>query len=126
MNPKNISSAILLLLGLLNTLFPLANTEAAAAAEGVIAFASVRDSKPPNRGISTAIYLINADGTNERKWLENKRFGFPTPPTWSPDGRKIAFSTCNVNGGFHVFVKNLRNDIQKKLKLTSQINPKRR
>ena len=114
MNPKNISSAILFLLGLLNTLFPLANIEAAVAAEGVIAFRSTRDSKPPNRGISTAIYLINADGTNERKWLENKRCGF-SPPTWSPDGRKIAYSTCRRNAGFHVFVKNLRNGIQKKV-----------
>ena len=88
---------------------------AAVAAEGVIAFASSRNSKPPNRGISTTIYLINADGTNERKWLENDHCGFPTPPTWSPDGRKIAYSTCRRNGSFHIFVKNLRNGIQKKV-----------
>ena len=115
MNRKHISSAMPLLLGLLNTLFLLANIEVAAAAEGIIAFASSRNSKPPNRGLSTAIYLINADGTNERKWLENKRCGFPTPPTWSPDGRKIAYSTCRRNGSFHIFVKNLRNGIQKKV-----------
>ena len=115
MNRKHISSAMPLLLGLLNTLFLLANIEAAAAAEGIIAFRSTRDSKPPNRGLSTAIYLINADGTNERKWLENDHCGFPTAPTWSSDGRKIAYSTCRRNGSFHVFVKNLRNGIQKKV-----------
>ncbi len=115
MNPKRILSVIPRLLVVLNILFLLANIEAAAAAEGIIAFASSRNSKPPNRGISTTIYLINADGTDERKWLENKRFGFPTPPTWSPDGRKIAFSTSKANDGLHVFIKNLRNGIQKKV-----------
>ena len=34
---------------------------------GTIAFLSDRDSKPPHEGISTSVYLINADGTNERK-----------------------------------------------------------
>ena len=115
MNPKHISSTMPLLLGLLNILFLLANIEAAAAADRVIAFASARNSKPPNRGIKTTIYLINADGTNERKWLENNRCGFSSPPTWSPDGRKIAFSTCKANEGFHIFLKNLRNGIQRKV-----------
>ena len=87
---------------------------AAIAAEGVIAFASSRNSKPPNRGILTTIYLINADGTNERKWIENKRCGFSAPITWSPDGRFVAFSTC-ANEGLHVFIKNLRNGIQRKV-----------
>ena len=77
MNPKRVSSTMLLLLVLLNILFLLANIEAAAAAEGIIAFESARNSKPPNRGINTTIYLINADGTNERKWLEK-------PSVWLP------------------------------------------
>ena len=114
MNPKRILSVIPHLLVVLNILFLLANIEAAAAAEGIIAFRSTRDSKPPNRGLSTAIYLINADGTNERKWLENKRCGFSTAPTWSPNGRFAAFSTCD-DDGLHVFIKNLRNGIQKKV-----------
>lgn len=50
MNLKNISNAIPLLLGLLNTLFLLANIQAAAAAKGIIAFVSAINSKLPNRG----------------------------------------------------------------------------
>ena len=114
MNSKNISSTMLLLLGLLNILCLLANIEAAAAAEGVIAFASSRNSKPPNLGINTTIYLINADGTNERKWLENPRCGYYYSPTWSPDGRFVAFSTCD-NASVHIFVKDLRTGRQKKI-----------
>ena len=114
MNPRRVSSTMLLLLVLLNILFLLANIEAAAAAEGIIAFESARNSKPPNRGIKTTIYLINADGTNERKWLENRRCGFPGSPTWSPDGRFVAFSTC-ANGSVHIFVKDLRTSRQKRI-----------
>ena len=105
-------SIILLISCLLSVFFA---RYAAVAAEGVIAFASSRNSKPPNRGILTTIYLINADGTNERKWLENNHCGFSVPITWSPDGRKIAFSTCDANGSLHVFIKNLRNGIQRKV-----------
>ena len=114
MNRKHISSTMLLLLGLLNILFLLANIEAADAAEGIIAFASARNSKPPNRGINTTIYLINADGTNERKWLENRRCGYYYSPTWSPDGRFVAFSTC-ANDSVHIFVKDLRTSRQKRI-----------
>ena len=87
----------------------------AAAAKGIIAFMSDRNSKPPNLGVTTTIYLINADGTNEQEWLKNDRCGFYHPPTWSPDGQKIAFSTCDANGSIHIFVKDLRTSKQKKV-----------
>jgi Tol biopolymer transport system component len=47
----------------------------------------------------TAIYVMNADGSGERKLLDWNT----ASPTWSPDGKNIAFATDN---GIHVMNAN--------------------
>ena len=78
---------------------------------GTIAFLSDRDSKPPHRVRSTSVYLINADGTNERKWLENPN-GFGGV-AWSPDGTFVALSQFADKGESHLVVMELRTGKQK-------------
>ncbi|HET6444199.1 MAG TPA: hypothetical protein VFI27_06410 [candidate division Zixibacteria bacterium] len=61
--------------------------------EGMIAFYSERDG-------NAEIYVINADGTGERR-LTNSRSDDVTPD-WSPDGDRIAFgSTVDNNGDIY-------------------------
>ena len=77
----------------------------AAAPSGTIAFLSSRDSKPPRQGAYTTVYLIDADGSNERKWLENPKASFG-PITWSPNGKHVAFHVqTDVN--IHIFLMDL-------------------
>lgn len=85
----------------------------AAEPTGTIAFLSDRDSKPPHRGRSTSVYLINADGTNERKWLENPN-GF-RKIAWSPDGKFVALNQFADKGGSHLIVMELRTGKQKNI-----------
>ena len=59
--------------------------------KGTIAFFLDRNT-PDEPGLYTAIYLINADGTDERLWLENPE-GF-SGMAWSPDGKWLAV-TCS-------------------------------
>ena len=77
----------------------------AAAPLGTIAFLSSRDSKPPRVGAHTTVYLINADGTNERKWLENPQASFG-PITWSPNGKHVVFH-MQTDINIHIFLMNV-------------------
>ena len=77
----------------------------AAAPLGTIAFLSSRDRKPPRVGAHTTVYLINADGTNERKWLENPQASFG-PITWSPNGKHVAFH-MQTDINIHIFLMNV-------------------
>jgi TolB protein len=54
-----------------------------------------------DRGGSPQIYLIDADGANERPLLSLG--GHMDSPAWSPDGRFIAFA-WDGGGGFHIYV----------------------
>ena len=85
----------------------------AAEPTGTIAFLSDRDSKPPHRGRSTSVYLINADGTNERKWLENPN-GF-RKIAWSTDGKFVALSQWNDRLEANLFVLELHTGKQKNI-----------
>ena len=78
--------------------------------KGTIAFFSNRNN--PDEPY-TAIYLINADGTNERLWLENPE-GF-SGMAWSPDGKSVALAQYDANGRRHIFVKDLRTGQQKNI-----------
>ena len=79
---------------------------ASAEPTGVIAFNSERE------GRKGEVYLINADGTNERKWLHNPNaFGM----AWSPDGKWVAFSQRNAKQEDNLFVLELRTGKQKNI-----------
>jgi Tol biopolymer transport system component len=56
----------------------------AASASGLIAFLSDRDGEP-------AIYVMNADGSNQRRLAGGKPKDTCLRPVWSPDGLQIAF-----------------------------------
>ena len=84
MNPKNISSAILFLLGLLNTLMLSVNVEAQASRKVQIAFTSQRDG-------NLEIYVMDADGRHVRNLTNH--FSWDAYPVWSPDGRRIVFAS---------------------------------
>ncbi|MCL4542661.1 MAG: hypothetical protein M1458_02795 [Deltaproteobacteria bacterium] len=57
-----------------------------------------------NRGGSPQIYLMNADGSDQRRITYNGSY-YNTSPAWSPGGKKIAFASL-VNGELQVYVMN--------------------
>jgi TolB protein len=80
--------------------------------KGTIAFFSSRNT-PDEPGLYTAIYLINADGTNERLWLENPEGFFGM--AWSPDGKSVALGQYDADGRSHLFVRELDTGQQKNI-----------
>jgi Tol biopolymer transport system component len=55
-----------------------------------IAFASAKARSPFPLNLADELYVMNADGSHRRRLTRNSTFdGFPT---WSPDGRRLAFS----------------------------------
>ena len=73
---------------------------------GTIAFNSERE------GRKREVYLINADGTNERRWLHSPN---AVGMTWSPDGKWVAFSQRNAKQEDNLFVLELRTGKQKNI-----------
>ena len=80
--------------------------------KGTIAFLSNRNN-PDKPGWRPAIYLINADGTNERLWLESPE-GF-SGMAWSPDGKSVALGQYDADGRSHLFVRELDTGQQKNI-----------
>jgi Tol biopolymer transport system component/DNA-binding winged helix-turn-helix (wHTH) protein len=78
----------------------------------LIAFASNRDTAPPYNPYNMDIYLMNADGSNVRRIVEDLEYD--VGPQWSPDGRKILFMSGR-NGNFDVFVTNPDGTVQRNL-----------
>jgi Tol biopolymer transport system component len=66
-------------------------------ANGKIAFTSYRDG-------NLEIYVMNPDGSNQVRITSNNVVD--AAPTWSPDGRKIAFVSQKQNGSFAIFTMN--------------------
>ena len=79
---------------------------ASAEPTGIIAFNSKRE------GRKREVYLINADGTNERKWLHTPN---ATGMAWSPDGKWVAFSQRNAKQEGNLFILELRTGKQKNI-----------
>jgi len=69
----------------------------------LIAFASNRDTGPPYNPYNPDIYVMNADGSNVRRIVNDAEFDIG--PQWSPDGRKIVFMTGR-NRNFDVYEMN--------------------
>lgn len=62
---------------------------------------------PANRGkdgtVSSAIYVMSVNGSNQKRLTSIN--GIDGSPTWSPDGKRIAFSS-NRHGSMDIFVMN--------------------
>jgi Tol biopolymer transport system component len=71
----------------------------------MIAFYSERDG-------NTEIYVINADGTNERRLTNNS--AADETPAWSPNGEQIAFVSTG-NGNEDIYVMNADGSDQRQL-----------
>lgn len=68
-----------------------------------------------DRGGSPSIYIMDASGANQRRLIS--RGGHADSPSWSPDGRYIAF-TYGGAGSFQIFVTDVASG--QLLQLTSQ------
>ena len=66
-------------------------------ANGKIAFASNRDG-------NFEIYVMNPNGANQVRLTNNP--GLDNFPTWSPNGRKIAFVSQNISGSYAIKLMN--------------------
>ncbi|MDE0502868.1 MAG: hypothetical protein OXI86_02220, partial [Candidatus Poribacteria bacterium] len=66
-----------------------------AALSGKIAFSSTRDG-------NHEIYVMDSDGGNQRRVTHHPDFDLD--PSWSPDGKKIAFVSHRVGGTPHIFI----------------------
>ena len=95
MNRKRISHAIVLLLGLLNTLVLSVNVEAQAPRKAQIVFVSDRDG-------NGEIYVMDTEGKNQRNLTNHPASDFA--PAWSPDGKKIAFVSTRRRGSDDIYV----------------------
>ncbi len=96
----------LLMIHLLSLSLLLTYGYASADPTGIIAFNSERE------GRKREVYLINADGTNERKWLHSPN---AVGMAWSPDGKWVAFSQRNAKQESNLFVLELRTGKQKNI-----------
>jgi Tol biopolymer transport system component len=66
-------------------------------------------------GASEEVCVMNADGSG-RRYLTRTR-AFDVDPSWSPDGRRIAFAS-DRNGPFEVYVMNANGGDQRRLTRT--------
>lgn len=72
---------------------------------GQIAFVSYQDG-------NSDIYVMNADGTNQRRLTEDKNRQFN--PSWSPDGTQIAYFTY-LQDVYNLYVMNADGTQQRRL-----------
>ncbi len=78
-----------------------------------IAFFSARDG-------NSEIYVMDADGKNQRRLTNHPAIDFS--PSWSPDGKQIAFSSYRNGGNIQIFV--MDSDGQHPIRLSDGANDK--
>ena len=62
------------------------------------------------------LYLMNPDGSNVRRAFKGNRKTNKSSPTWSPDGKQIAYSTIDWNGSRStIYIETLREQKEKEL-----------
>ena len=66
-----------------------------------IAFVSGRDEHVIDDRPTSEIYVMDADGQNQRRFTNNRHAN--TGPAWSPDGERIAFAS-DKSGNFEIYV----------------------
>ena len=75
-----------------------------------IAFTSARDG-------NAEIYVMDADGKNQRRLTNHPTGDFH--PSWSPDGKKIAFTSRRNGGNIQIYV--MDSDGQDPIRLTDEV-----
>ncbi len=71
---------------------------------GVIAFQSDRDRQDE-------IYVMNADGSDQRLLISNRR-ALDSMPAWSPDGKQLGFASRDQGKDFEICVVGFVDDMQ--------------
>src|SRR6187397_622648 len=93
------------------SVFAICTSATAGAQAAAPVFLNINPSWSPNgrqlvfesaRHGNTTLYIINVDGTGERR-LTTTRYGDDTPPQWSPDGQTILFDS-DRDGDDEVYV----------------------
>lgn len=82
-----------------------------------IAFAGISDAAPD----TSALYVMNADGSNVKKLADAARYIYVLGPRWSPDGKRIAYYTFSPDGaGDNIYVVDREGGTPKKIAGGSQ------
>ena len=87
--------------------------DSTAVPKSTIAFLSNRNSAPPKKGWYTTIYLINADGSDERIWLEDPKVLFGKMAL-SPDSKQVALDII-TDFSRHIYVIDIATDQRQNL-----------